>query len=113
MTKMHHCGWCRRPVELRVGRGRPKRFCSQRCRQWNWVAQNRANELELGEGELVMARRELDMLHDALYVLACAVDDTERDLVETKDDPRELRRIVQWLLDSARPLRDYEVSAPS
>jgi hypothetical protein len=60
-----------------------------------------------------MARRELDMLHDALYVLACAVDDTERDLVETKDDPRELRRIVQWLLDSARPLRDYEVSAPS
>jgi len=59
-----------------------------------------------------MARRELDMLHDALYVLACAVDDTERDLVEANDDPNELRRIVQWLLDSAKPLRDYEVSAP-
>ena len=112
MTKMHHCGWCRRPIELRGGRGRPKRFCSQRCRQWNWVAQNRASELELGEGELVMARRELDMLHDALYVLACAVDDTERDLVEANNEPAELRRIVQWLLDSAKPLRDYEVSAP-
>jgi len=60
-----------------------------------------------------MARRELDMLHDALYVLACAVDDTERDLVEAKNDPNELRRIVQWLLDSAKPLRDYEVSAPT
>jgi len=59
-----------------------------------------------------MARRELDMLHDALYVLACAVDDTERDLVEANDDPNDLRRIVQWLLDSAKPLRDYEVSAP-
>jgi len=112
MTKMHHCGWCRRPIEMRTGRGRPKRFCSQRCRQWNWVAQNRARELELGEGELVMARQELDALHDALYVLACAVEDTERDLVDTPDDPRELRRIIQWLLDSAKPLHNYEVSAP-
>ena len=112
MTKMHHCGWCRRPIEMREGRGRPKRFCSQKCRQWNWVAQNRARELELGEGELVMARKELDALHDALYVLACAVDDTERDLVDAPDDPHELRRIIDWLLGSAKPLRDYEVSAP-
>lgn len=98
---------------MNEGRGRPKRFCSQRCRQWNWVAQNRAKELELGEGELVMARQELDLLHDALYVLACAVDDTERDLIDASDDPQELHRIIRWLLDSAKPLRDYEVSAPS
>ena len=98
---------------MNEGRGRPKRFCSQRCRQWNWVAQNRAKELELGEGELVMARQELDSLHDALYVLACAVDDTERDLIDASDDPQELHRIIRWLLDSAKPLRDYEVSAPS
>ena len=77
------------------------------------MAQNRAKELELGEGELVMARQELDSLHDALYVLACAVDDTERDLIDAPDDPRELHRIIRWLLDSAKPLRDYEVSAPS
>ncbi len=77
------------------------------------MAQNRAKELELGEGELVMARQELDLLHDALYVLACAVDDTERDLIDASDDPQELHRIIRWLLDSAKPLRDYEVSAPS
>ncbi|HAZ33629.1 MAG TPA: hypothetical protein DCY63_07290 [Acidimicrobiaceae bacterium] len=112
MTKMTHCGWCRRPIEAQSGRGRPKQFCSQKCRQWNWVAQNRARELELGEGELVMARKELDLLHDALYVLACAVDDTQRDLDDNPDDPQELRRMLSWLLESAKPLRDYEMSAP-
>lgn len=77
------------------------------------MAQNRARELELDEGALVMARKELDSLHDALFVLACAVDDTQRDLDDTSDDPQELRRILEWLLDSAKPLRDYEMSAPS
>lgn len=76
------------------------------------MAQNRAKELELGEGELVMARKELDQLHDGLYVLACAVDDTERDLSEGPNDPQELHRIIRWLLESAKPLRNYEVSAP-
>ena len=60
--------------------GRPREFCSQRCRQWDWVARQRASELQLSEGELVIARAELDALHDDLYVLACAVDDAERDL---------------------------------
>ena len=77
------------------------------------MAQNRARELELDEGALVMARKELDSLHDALFVLACAVDDTQRDLDDTSDAPQELRRILEWLLDSAKPLRDYEMSAPS
>ena len=76
------------------------------------MAQSRARELELGEGELVIARKELDSLHDALYVLACAFDDTLRDLEDTPDEPQELRRMLNWLLDSARPLRDYEMSAP-
>ena len=76
------------------------------------MAKNRARELKLGEGELVIARKELDSLHDYLYVLACAFDDTMRDLDDTPDDPRELRRMLNWLLDSARPLRDYEMSAP-
>lgn len=58
-----------------------------------------------------MARKELDSLHDALYVLSCAVDDTQRDLDDNPDDPQELRRMLIWLLDSAKPLRNYEMSA--
>ena len=108
------CRWCRRVLPDSSGRGRPREFCSQRCRQWDWVARQRASELQLSEGELVIARAELDALHDDLYVLACAVDDADRDLAAagTKPTARELTEILRWVLDAARPLRDRELSAP-
>jgi hypothetical protein len=114
MTKERRCRWCRRVLPPASGRGRPREFCSQRCRQWDWVARQRARELELSEGELVIARTELDALHDDLNVLACAVEDAERDLRASGSRPTvaELREIVDWLLDAARPLRDREISAP-
>ena len=111
MTELRRCRWCRRVLPAALGRGRPRKFCSQRCRQWDWVARQRAAELALDEGELVIARATLDELHDELYVLACAVDDTERDLAAAGPKPtaRELRDIVDWLLEAARPLRDREL----
>ncbi len=115
MTKNDRCRWCRRVLPERVGRGRPKQFCSQRCRQWDWVARQRARELELSEDELVIARTELDALHDDLYVLACAVDDTQRDLADgnARHTAKDLRGMVDWLLEAALPLRDREFSAPT
>ena len=114
-TGERRCRWCRRVLPGSNGRGRPREFCSQRCRQWDWVARQRASELQLSEGELVIARAELDALHDDLYVLACAVDDADRDLAAagTKPSVRELTEILGWVLDAARPLRDRELSAPS
>jgi hypothetical protein len=77
------------------------------------VARQRARELELDEGELVVAKASLDELHDELYVLACAVDDAERDLAAAgpKSPAGELRDILDWLLQAARPLRDRELNA--
>jgi hypothetical protein len=87
-------------------------FCSQRCRQWDWVARQRARELQLSDDELVIARTELDGLHDELYVLACAVDDVERDLATAgRRTTSELRSALDWLLEAARPLRDREIGA--
>lgn len=115
MTELHRCRWCRRALPGRSGRGRPREFCSQRCRQWDWVARQRARELELSEGELVVTKTALDELHDELYVLACAVEDTEADLAAAGGDPSpaELRRMLDWLLEAARPLRAREMPAPS
>jgi hypothetical protein len=115
MTEERRCRWCRRVLPERRGRGRPREFCSQRCRQWDWVSRQRARELQLSDEELVVARATLDELHDELYVLACAVDDTERDLEALGDrpGPAELRQILDWLLDAARPLRDREIPASS
>lgn len=104
------CRWCRFPLPMRTGRGRPREFCSQRCRQWDWVSRQRARELALSDGELVMARTELDALHDDLYVLECAVADTRRDLGHDMTKA-ELRDALRWLLDAAAPLADRKLGA--
>ena len=72
--------------------------------------QRRSRVLELREGELLVTTAELDALHDQLYVLACAVNDAERDLRSAgpKATARELRETLDWLLEAARPLRDRE-----
>lgn len=112
-TPNQRCRWCRRVLPPRQGPGRRREFCSQACRQWDWVARQRARELHLAEGELVVARRELDALRDDLYVLACAVDDVDRDLAGDGQPTRQqLQDALAWLLEAARPLRDREVRAP-
>lgn len=99
------CRWCRRAITTADGPGRPREFCSQACRQWDWVARQRARELKLSEDQLVMTRTELDDLHDALYVLACAVQDVRRDLEDNKKPTaRELGEMLRWILDCADPL---------
>ena len=107
------CGWCRRLVIRTPGPGRPRKFCSQACRQWDWVSRQRAADLALGSDEIVVSRAALDALHDDLYVLAAAIDDTERDLGDTAvaNDRRELRRALDWLLESAAPLKDRTIVA--
>lgn len=85
------------------GAGRPRRYCSQACRQRDYIARLRAHEAGLSEAELVVTRAELDALNDKLFVLEAAVEDVERDLrvSSTKQDYVEA---VDWLLDAARPL---------
>jgi hypothetical protein len=100
------CRWCRRILPKRAGRGRPKVFCAQKCRQWDWVTRQRAAELDLNENELVIARDQLDALHDELYVLSCAVDDAKKDLEAPGNrTARELRELVEWLIAAAEPLQ--------
>lgn len=79
------------------------------------MSRQRTAELELSENELVIARDELDALHDDLYVLACAVGDAEADVEAAGARPsiRELQLVIDNLLAAAKPLRDRELSAPT
>ena len=105
------CRWCRRPLPERSGPGRPRVFCSQRCRQWDWVSRHRAAELELSEHELVIARDELDRLHDGLYVLSCAIEDVDRDLAAPgRRTIHDLTDTLNWLLAAARPLANHDLT---
>ena len=99
------CQWCRSPISQRSGAGRPRLFCSQSCRQWDWVARQRASELALSEDELVIARKELDALRDQVYVLRCAIADVEADLDPSVDPTtRDFKAALKWLLQAAKPL---------
>ncbi len=71
----------------------------------DYQARRRARELRIGDDELIVARRELDDLRDSVYVLACAVEDVDRDLA---DGPSavEVRSALDWLLAAARPLAE-------
>ena len=104
------CRWCRRVLPVQK-MGRPRVFCSQSCRQWDWVGRQRARELQLNEDELIITKAQLDQLHDELFVLACAVDDVDRDLASAGKTPRtsEVNEMLSWLLEAARPIRDREL----
>ena len=104
------CRWCRRVLPVQ-NMGRPRVFCSQSCRQWDWVGRQRARELQLNEDELIVTKAELDHLHDELFVLACAVDDVDRDLASAGKAPgtSEVKEMLSWLLEAARPIRDREL----
>ena len=104
------CRWCRRVLTPTQGRGRPRAFCSQPCRQWDWVARQRARELQISEDQLVIAREELNNLHDALYVLACAVSDVKADLDATKrPTAKDLEDMLRWILECADPLESLRL----
>ncbi len=108
------CRWCRKVIVQTQRTGRPREFCSQACRQWDWVSAQRSHASNLGPDELIIRRADLDALRDDLYVLACAVEDVERDLATDRGTPTaaDVREHLDWLLDAARPLRDREIAAP-
>lgn len=74
------CIWCGRSFTVERGPGRPRLYCKASCKQRDYEARRRATELGLGEHELVVTREELEATRDRLYVLACVLDDVERDL---------------------------------
>ena len=98
------CRWCRHVLIVATGPGRPKEFCSQRCRQWDWVSRQRASELALSENELVMTRDELDELKDQIYVLHCALNDVQSDLVSPRQTKETLLEMLGWLIQAAEPI---------
>jgi hypothetical protein len=85
------------------GPGRPRQFCTQACRQKDYIARLRAQDAGLSEAELIVTREELDTLHDRLYILEAAIEDVDRDLTRSSTK-QEYVEALEWLLDAARPL---------
>jgi hypothetical protein len=87
------------------GPGRPRQYCRRSCRQRDYEARREAADLGLGDARLVVARSELDALHDRLYELEAAIEDVERDLAAAGNpDAHDYREALDWVLQVARPL---------
>jgi len=87
------------------GRGRPRRYCRQSCRQQAHLARKLASSHGLGDDDLIVSRRALDELQSRLYCLQAALEDVDRDLAESQD-PADVAEAMGWLLDNARPLAE-------
>ncbi len=102
------CQWCRRPLPPRAATGRPRRFCQPACRQRAYEARRLASSLHLGVGEVVVAKAELDQLHDRLYVLEAALEDVAGDLAGSPPAVA-YREAFLHLYEAAAPLRGVVV----
>ena len=99
------CRWCGRPFDVVPGPGRPREYCRRSCRQRDYEARRQSADLGLGDAHLVVARSELDALHDRLYELEAAIEDVDRDLAAaTPPGERDYREALDWILAAARPL---------
>ena len=99
------CRWCGRPFDVVPGPGRPREYCRRSCRQRDYEARRQSADLGLGDAHLVVARSELDALHDRLYELEAAIEDVDRDLAAaTPPGERDYREALEWILAAARPL---------
>lgn len=111
VAAVRRCRWCGRPFTAVPGPGRPREYCRRSCRQRDYEARRRATELGLDDAQLVVARAELDALHDRLYELEAAIEDVDRDLAAAgaRPDPQTVRDALDWLLTAARPLADLRL----
>lgn len=99
------CAWCGRRFVPGSGPGRPRRFCRRSCRQRDYEARQRIRTEGLADDELVVTRQALSRIDDLVYVLACAVEDVERDLATVHVD-EDIARALSWLMEAAKPLAD-------
>ena len=97
------CLWCRRPVEQRVGPGRPRLFCCPSHRQRSYEARKRAGSFHLPEDQCIVGVGALQDLHDRLYQLEAAVEDVRSDLV-TDRCPAAYQEALEHLLGAAEGL---------
>jgi hypothetical protein len=87
------------------GRGRPRRYCRQGCRQQAHLARKLAASHGLGDDELIVSRAALEEWQSRLYCLQAAIEDVDRDL-ELAAEPSDVAEAFAWLMENARPVAE-------
>jgi hypothetical protein len=106
-AQARHCGWCgsRLPEgDKTVGKvGRPRRYCTQSCRQRAYERRAAVQRTGLPEDAVVLSAAELADLQDRLFEVRCAAED----IATAADDgapPGELRSLAARVASTAANL---------
>jgi hypothetical protein len=102
-TEVRHCGWCgqRLPEDGKVGR--PRRYCSQSCRQRAYERRAAVQRGGLPEDAVVLSSAELADLQDRLFQLRCAAEDVVT-AADDGADPGELKSLAAAVVENAHGL---------
>jgi hypothetical protein len=102
-TEVRHCGWCgqRLPEDGKVGR--PRRYCSQSCRQRAYERRSAVQRGGLPEDAVVLSAAELADLQDRLFQLRCAAEDVAT-AADDGADPGELKSLAATVVENAHGL---------
>ncbi|HEV2780261.1 MAG TPA: hypothetical protein VGX25_12790 [Actinophytocola sp.] len=100
---VRHCGWCggRLPDEGRVGR--PRRYCTQSCRQRAYERRAAVQRGGLPDDAVVLSAAELADLQDRLFQLRCAAEDVVT-AAEDGAGPAELKSLAANVMATAAGL---------
>jgi hypothetical protein len=109
-TETRHCGWCgqRLPAdESKPGKvtrvGRPRRYCTQSCRQRAYERRSAVQRGGLPEDAVVLSAAELADLQDRLFQLRCAAEDVVT-AADDGADPGELKSLAAAVVENAHGL---------
>ena len=96
------CAWCHKEIEV-TPRGRPRKFCSQSCRQRAYEQRNGVSGKAIPQDVVMLSAAKAETLWDGLYALRCAAEDVATATAEGAD-AQEIGELCEELVDLARKL---------
>lgn len=97
------CEWCGKPIEVNVGRGRKRKYCSSSCKQRAYEQRVMLAGTEVDADAVILNKRRVDEIRDQLFELRCAAEDISVAAKEGASSD-ELQSLCDELVDLAQRL---------
>ncbi|BAC18414.1 hypothetical protein [Corynebacterium efficiens] len=94
------CSWCGKDIAP-SGRGRPRKYCKQACRQRAYEQRNSVSGTTIPVNAVIMTPERADELRDSLFELRCAAEDIAT-AVDEGENAREVTALCTELVELAR-----------
>ncbi len=94
------CSWCGKDIAS-TGRGRPRKYCSQACRQRAYEQRNNVSGTAIPAEAVILTPERAEELKDSLFELRCAAEDIATAVGE-RENPQDISTLCSELVALAR-----------